>query len=107
MPKTTTPKDEEKQAKQNIANLEKARIARTKAARKRKWDDIWPGIQRIVKATDCTCGLKKGMTDKQIKDLGGGCTDTLERSFIAGNGQGRWVCPALDQLRRLLYGSNP
>lgn len=95
-----SPQQEERAIKAKIANLAKAREARTAAARKRRWDEIWPGIVATAKRTSCTCNLRKGMSNADIRALGGGCR-AQPFNGLAGS-QVRYVCPVLDQLRLAL-----
>jgi hypothetical protein len=60
---------------------------------------VWEGVKQMRKREGCTCKIHKGMTYEELRVLGGGCTDTPERSLIQG-GMGRWVCPVLDAYRR-------
>ena len=58
-----------------------------RAAERRRTDTIARAISE-VETSGCGCGLHAGMTDADLRALDAGCTAP------------RWVCPALDSVRR-------
>lgn len=87
---TTTPQEEERAAREQYRQLEKARKA---AARQREKDGT--KLANIIRdelsrprARRCRCGITPRMTRVQLDALGAGCT------------AGRWVCSTLDAIRR-------
>jgi hypothetical protein len=96
-----TPAQEEKTAKKKAAALAKARKARAEAAHARKWDAIWPGTLKAIKRNHCTCDIRKGMTHKELKALGGGCTHRPLGSNEMPGDRVRYVCPVLDATRQV------
>lgn len=89
----TTPREEERAAREQHRQLERAR---KEAARKRakesqgKLADIIRDELAKPRAKGCRCGLTPRTTRAQLAALGAGCT------------AGRWVCPVLDTVRRRL-----
>jgi hypothetical protein len=120
-PKTLTPAEEEARARRKSKALEKARAVRIANAHKRNAELIWKEMGPRIKASGCRCGLKKGMTLEELRELGAGCTSdhdyyrailkqtppwagmTLAQATTAGVApRAGSVCPILDAYRRYL-----
>jgi predicted methyltransferase len=89
----TTPRAEERAARAQYRQLERARKASVEAAEKEakgKLADIIRDERTRPRARTCRCGLRPGMTVADLSALGEGCT---HRS------QG-YICPTLDAVRR-------
>jgi hypothetical protein len=89
----TTPQEEERAARRQQRQLDRAR---KEAARKRE-KEAQGKLAVIIReelakprARECRCGLTPRITREQLAALGAGCT------------AGRWVCPVLDTVRRRL-----
>lgn len=70
--------------------LAKARREKSKKQMKARHDRTWDAITRLPTFKSCNCGLRKGMTLADLRELGAGCTNP------------RYVCPVLDSYRRKL-----
>ncbi|MDQ2894893.1 MAG: hypothetical protein M3Y09_04515 [Actinomycetota bacterium] len=86
---STTPKSEERAARDRLKAIERARAAKAKTAARRRADVIRDELAR-PRAKDCRCPITAHSTLEQLRALGAGCT------------AGRWVCPTLDAVRRRL-----
>jgi hypothetical protein len=90
---TKTPRQEERDAKQQERQLERARAAaadkREKEART-KLGNIIREEMALPRWKQCRCGITLRTTRAEINAMGAGCT------------AGRWVCPTLDAIRRKL-----
>ena len=91
MTTSTTPKNEERAARDRLKAIERARAANAKASARRRADVIRDELAR-PRAKDCRCPITPGSTLEQLRALGAGCT------------AGQWVCPTLDAIRRRLGG---
>jgi len=101
--------------------LAAAREQRSKAAA----DKVWEVVSKNITEQGCRCGLKRGMTWEDLRPLGAGCTSPVdyERKVLGKpapvfeteeerrlhnlkllNSQQGYVCPVLDQYRRLVGG---
>ena len=89
MTTSTTPKNEERAARDRLKAIERARAANAKANARRRADVIRDELAR-PRAKDCRCPITPASTLEQLRALGAGCT------------AGRWVCPTLDAIRRRL-----
>jgi hypothetical protein len=85
----TTPRVEERAARDQLRAIERARTAKTKANARRRADLIRDELAR-QRAKECRCPITPQSTLEQLRALGAGCT------------AGRWVCPTLDAIRRRL-----
>lgn len=118
-PTNLTPAEEEALARKKMAGLEKARKIRMANAHKRNAELVWAAMAPRLKASNCRCGLKKGMTLDQLQELGAGCGSdhdyytkvlkvdppykgmTLAEATVAGLApRAGFVCPMLDAYRR-------
>jgi hypothetical protein len=88
MTPTTDPRTEEAAARRQLRNAEKGRKANADSER-------WRKVKESAKRTGCKCELRRGMSYRELVDLGSGCTGSDR--FRAG-----WVCPTLDLYRRLV-----
>jgi hypothetical protein len=86
---TTTPKAEERAARDRLNAIKRARTANANANGRRRADVIRDELTR-PRAKDCRCPITPASTPEQLRGLGAGCT------------AGRWVCPTLDAIRRRL-----
>lgn len=86
---TTTPRDEERAARERLRQLERARKAAARKHQARLAAIIREELAR-PRARSCRCGLTARTTQADLAALGAGCT------------AGRWVCPTLDAVRRRL-----
>lgn len=89
MTTSTTPRGEERAARDRLRAIKRAPLARDKANARRRADVIRDELSR-PRAKDCRCPIMPGSTLEQLCALGAGCT------------AGRWVCPTLDAIRRRL-----
>jgi hypothetical protein len=89
MTTSTTPKNEERAARDRLKAIERARAANAKANARRRADVIRDELTR-PRAKDCRCPITPASTIEALRALGAGCT------------AGRWVCPTLDAVRRRL-----
>ena len=89
MTASTTPRTEERVARDRLKAIERARAANTKASARRRTDVIRDELAR-PRAKDCRCPITAHGTLEQMRTLGAGCTAS------------RWVCPTLDAIRRRL-----
>lgn len=62
----------------------KARVQKSRPSELRLWDDM----KTLIREHRCLCGLRQGMSLKDLRQLNAGCTSP------------KWVCPALDAYRR-------
>jgi hypothetical protein len=85
----TTPKTEERAARQRIRAIRRARAAKAKADAGRRAAVIRDELGR-PRAKECRCPITPDSTLEDLLALGAGCT------------AGRWVCPTLDAIRRRL-----
>jgi len=85
MTTSTTPKNEDRAARDRLKAIERASAANVKASARRRADVI-----RDELAKDCRCPITPASTIEELRALGAGCT------------AGRWVCPTLDAIRRRL-----
>ena len=85
----TTPKVEERVARDRLKAIERARAAKAKTNARRRADVIRDELAR-PRAKQCRCPITPASTLEQLRELGAGCT------------AGRWVCPTLDAIRRRL-----
>lgn len=87
----TTPQEEERAARQQHRQLERARKEAARQRDKAAQGKLAQIIREVLaqpRARECRCGITPRMTRAQIDALGAGCT------------AGRWVCPVLDTIRR-------
>jgi hypothetical protein len=89
MTTSTTPKNEERAARDRLKAIERARAANANASARRRADVIRDELAQ-PRAKDCRCPITPANTVEQLRALGAGCT------------AGRWVCPTLDAIRRRL-----
>jgi hypothetical protein len=89
MTTSTTPKNEERAARDRLKAIERARAANAKANARRRADVIRDELAR-PRAKDCRYPITPASTIEEVRALGAGCT------------AGRWVCPTLDAIRRRL-----
>lgn len=89
MTASTTPKVEERAARDRLKAIERARRAKAKTNARRRADLIREELAR-PRAKDCRCPITPATTPGQLRALGAGCT------------AGQWVCPTLDAIRRRL-----
>jgi hypothetical protein len=89
MTTSTTPKNEERSARDRLKAIERARAAKAKANARRRADVIRDELAR-PRAKDCRCPITLASTLDELRALGAGCT------------AGRWICPTLDAVRRRL-----
>jgi hypothetical protein len=89
MTASTTPKCEERAARDRLKVIKLARAGKDKANAHRRADVIRDELAR-PRAKDCRCPITPQSTLEQLQALGAGCT------------VGRWVCPTLDAIRRRL-----
>jgi hypothetical protein len=89
MTTSTTPKHEERSARDRLNAIARARSANAKASVRRRADVIRDELAR-PRAKDCRCPITPASTIEQLRALGAGCS------------AGRWVCPTLDAVRRRL-----
>jgi hypothetical protein len=89
MTTSTTPKNEERSARERLKAIERARAAKAKATARRRAAVIRDELA-CPRAKDCRCPITPQSTIEQLRELGAGCT------------AGRWVCPTLDAVRRRL-----
>jgi hypothetical protein len=89
MTTSTTPKNEERSARERLKAIERARAANAKATARRRGDVIRDELAR-PRAEDCRCPITPASTVEELRALGSGCS------------AGRWVCPTLDAVRRRL-----
>jgi hypothetical protein len=85
----TTPKVEERSARDRLKAIERARAANAKASARGRGEVIRDELAR-PRAKDCRCPITPATTLEELRALGAGCT------------AGRWVCPTLDAVRRRL-----
>ena len=85
----TTPKGEERAARDRLKAIERARAANAKTNARRRADVIRDELAR-PRAKHCRCPITPASTLEQLRELGAGCT------------AGQWVCPTLDAIRRRL-----
>ncbi len=83
----STPKNEERAARDRLKAIERARAAKEKATARRRAGVIRDELAR-PRAKDCRCPITAQSTLEQLRALGAGCT------------AGQWVCPILDAIRR-------
>ena len=86
---STTPRDEERDARSRQRALARARAGKAKADTRRRAQIIREAL-RDPRAKDCRCPITPESTPAELQALGAGCT------------AGRWVCPTLDGIRRRL-----
>ncbi len=89
MTASTTPKNEERAARDRLKAIDRARTANAKANARRRADVIRDQLAR-PRAKDCRSPITPQSTLEQLRALGAGCT------------AGQWVCPTLDAIRRRL-----
>jgi hypothetical protein len=85
----TTPKVEERSARDRVKAIDRAHLARDKRAARWRADVIRDELER-PRAKDCRCPITPATTLEELRALGAGCT------------AGRWVCLTLDAVRRRL-----
>ncbi len=62
---------------------------RARAKKARRYNrEVWEHVLELQKFYGCRCELEPGMSERQIIEMGAGCTS------------GRWVCPVLVYYRR-------
>jgi len=89
----TTPQEEERAARAQQRQLERARKEATRKREREAQSKLATIIREEMakpRAKECRCGLTTRTTRAQLAALGAGCT------------AGRWVCPVLDTVRRRL-----
>ena len=86
----TTPRTEERAARQRIRAIRRARAAKAKADAGRRATVIREELAR-PRAKGCRCPITADSTLEDLLALGAGCT------------AGQWVCPTLDAIRRRLW----
>jgi hypothetical protein len=89
MTTSTTPKNEERSARDRLKAIKLARAGKDKANAHRRADVIRDELAR-PRAKDCRRPITPQSTLEQLQALGAGCT------------VGRWVCPILNAIRRRL-----
>lgn len=93
---TTTPREEERAAREKQRQLERARKEAAKQRAKEK-DSKLQGVIRDElsrpRAALCHCGFTTRTTMAEIQAMGAGCK-------AGQNGHGGYVCPTLDAIRR-------
>lgn len=88
---TTTPHEEERAAREQLKQLERARREAARVREKEAGSKLSNIIREELarpRARNCRCGITPRMTRAQIDALGSGCT------------AGRWICGTLDAIRR-------
>jgi hypothetical protein len=86
---SSTPRSEERAARDRVRAIRRARAAKAKADAGRRAAVIREELAR-PRAKDCHCPITPDSTLRDLLVLGAGCT------------AGRWVCPTLDAIRRRL-----
>ena len=89
MTTSTTPKNEERAARDRLKAIERASAANAKATARRRADVIRDELGR-PRAKACRCPITPASTIEELRALGAGST------------AGRWVCATLDAVRRRL-----
>jgi len=89
MTTSTTPKNEERAARDRLKAIERASAANAKATARRRADVIRDELAR-PRARACRCPITPASTIEELRALGAGST------------AGRWVCATLDAVRRRL-----
>ena len=90
---STTPQEEERAARKQHRQLDRARKEAARQREKEAQGKLAAIIREDLakpRAKECRCGLTPRTTRQQLTLLGAGCT------------AGRWVCPVLDTIRRRL-----
>jgi hypothetical protein len=85
----TTPRSEERAARERVRAIQRARAAKAKLDARRRGAVIREPLAR-PRAKDCRSPITPDSTLEDLLALGAGCT------------AGRWVCPTLDAIRRRL-----
>jgi hypothetical protein len=85
----TTPRAEERVARDRLKAINRAHATNAKATARRRADVIRDELAR-PRAKHCRCPITAQSTLEQLRALGAGCT------------AGQWVCPTLDAIRRRL-----
>lgn len=85
----TTPRGEERAARDRVRAIRRARAAKAKADAGRRAAVIREELAR-PRARECHCPITPDSTPADLAALGAGCT------------AGLWVCPTLDAIRRRL-----
>jgi hypothetical protein len=85
----TTPRSEERAARERVRAIQRARAAKAILDARRRAAVIREELAR-PRAKDCRCPITPDSTLEDLLALGAGCT------------AGRWVCPTLDAIRRRL-----
>jgi hypothetical protein len=86
---SSTPRNEERAARDRLRAIRRARAAKAKADASRRAAVIRDELGR-PSAKDCRCPITPDSTLRDLLALGAGCT------------AGHWVCPTLDAIRRRL-----
>jgi hypothetical protein len=85
----STPRSEERAARERVRAIRRARVAKAKADAGRRAAVIREELGR-PRAKECRCSVTPTSSLQDLLELGAGCT------------AGRWVCPTLDAIRRRL-----